>query len=83
MDSLHRLPLSDEEEELEIQPDTLPTQIDDPNLRLVGRFLTNRPIRTYMMMEKIETFWNPVRDVKIEEIKPNLYTFQFFHHLDL
>lgn len=83
MDSLHRLPLSDEEEELEIQPDTLPTQIADPNLRLVGRFLTNRPIRTYMMMEKIETFWNPVRDVKIEEIEPNLYTFQFFHHLDL
>lgn len=83
MASLHNLSLSDDEEELELQPEINSTQIADPNLRLVGRFLTNRPIRTYMMMEKIETFWNPVRGVKIQELEPNLFTFQFYHHLDL
>ena len=33
-------------------------------------------------MEKIEIFWNPVKGVKIQEIEPCLYTFQFNHHLD-
>lgn len=34
-------------------------------------------------MEKIESFWSPVKGVKIQEAEPGLYTFQFFHHLDL
>jgi len=83
MDSLHQLSLSEEEEELELQSGINSTQIVDPNLCLVDHFLTNRPIQSYMMMEKIETFWSPVRGVNIQEIEPNLYTFQFFHHLDL
>jgi hypothetical protein len=83
MASLQQLSLSEEEEELEILPDIPLPQPADPNLRLIGRFLTNRPIRNYMMMEKIETFWNPLRGIKIEEIEPGLFSFQFFHHLDL
>jgi hypothetical protein len=35
------------------------------------------------MMEKMETFWSPVKGVKIEEIEPGLYSFQFNHHLDM
>lgn len=83
MASIHQLSVSDEEEELEIQPDISPSQPADTNLQLIGRFLTNRPIRNYMIMAKIETFWNPLRCIKIEEIEPGLYSFQFFHHLDL
>lgn len=83
MATIQNLSLSDEDDELILQSDELPAQSVDPRLCLVGRFLTNRPIRSYMMMEKIETFWNPVKGVKIQEIEPGLYTFQFNHHLDL
>jgi len=47
-----------------------------------SRFLINRPIRSYMMMEKIETFWSPLKGIKIQEIETCLYTFQFNHQLD-
>jgi len=83
MASLHQLSLIDEEEELEFQTEEQSTNIVDPLLRLVDRFLTNRPIRSYMMMEKIETFWNPDKFVNIQEIEPGLCTFQFNHHLDM
>ncbi|RHN78166.1 putative transcription factor interactor and regulator CCHC(Zn) family [Medicago truncatula] len=82
MTTLQHLSLSDEEDELDIQFEEIPTQTNDPRLCLVGRFHTNRPIRSYMMMEKIETFWSPVKGMKILEIEPCLYTFQFNHHLD-
>ncbi|KEH17512.1 uncharacterized protein [Medicago truncatula] len=83
MASLHQLSLSNEEVELELHPVITLTQPSNLNLLLVGRFLTNRPIRSYMMMEKIKTFWNPVREMRIEEIEPGLYSFQFTHHLDM
>jgi hypothetical protein len=83
MTSLNQLSLSDEEDELDLQLEVSPVIAADPNLRLVGRFLTNRPIRSYMMMEKIKTFWNPVKGVDIHETEPGLFTFQFNHHLDM
>jgi len=83
MASIHQLSLSDEDDELEFQFDEPPTVTTDARLRLVGRFLTNRPIRSYMMMEKMETFWNPVKGVDIQEIEQGMYTFQFYHHLDM
>lgn len=70
MDTLQNLSLSDEEDKLELQPDITSSRTADPNLNLVGRFLTKRPIRSYMMMEKIKK-------------GPGLYSFQFSHHLDM
>jgi len=83
MASVNQLSLSDEEDELNLQLEVPPVITTDPNLRLMGRFLTNRPIRSYMMMEKIKTFWNPVKGVEIQEVEPGLYSFQFNHHLDM
>lgn len=38
----------------------------------------NRLIRYCMIMEKIESFWNPVKSVQIQEVEPHLYKFNSF-----
>jgi hypothetical protein len=82
---MEHLRIEGEEEELEIQFDESQASIEavEGSYVLVGRFLTDRPVRSYMMKEKIAEFWRPVCQMSIKEVDPNLYLFQFFHPRDM
>lgn len=53
------------------------------SLTLVGRFLTDRPIRSHIMKERMAGVWRPGRGVNIRDAGPSIFLFQFFHQLDL
>ncbi|MCI22704.1 DUF4283 domain protein, partial [Trifolium medium] len=80
---MERLTITAEEEELEIQVDDSQEKNENPALCLVGRFLTERPIRIRIMKEKMAEYWQPVCKVAIKEVNSNLFLFQFFHPKDL
>lgn len=52
-------------------------------LCLVGRFLTDRPIRTHIMKERMVSVWRPGRGVTIKEASPGVFLFQFFLEIDI
>lgn len=58
------------------------TQSFDLALCLVGRFLTDRPIR-HVMKERMAGVWRPGRKVLVKEIDTGIFVFQFFHKLDI
>ncbi|MCH93853.1 DUF4283 domain protein, partial [Trifolium medium] len=82
--NVEQLNINDEEDELELE-------IDDANVQaqrqqqfcLVGRFLTNMPIRVKTMMSKMGDIWQPGKGMDIEEAYPGLFIFKFFHQLDV
>jgi hypothetical protein len=75
----------EEEEEIEIpeQEISISREGFNPDLCLVGRFLTNKPVREKEMMENMAGVWTPVRGVAIRELGRGRFLFQFFHKLDL
>jgi 14-3-3 protein epsilon len=77
------LSLTDEEDDLEIQIDEEDTQVQKQSFNLVGRFLTNRPIKVKTMMDKMRDIWQPGKGMDIEEAHPGLFVFRFFHQLDV
>jgi 14-3-3 protein epsilon len=77
------LSLTDEEDDLEIQIDEEDTQVQKQSFNLVGRFLTNRPIKVKTMMDKMGDIWQPGKGMDIEEAHPGLFVFRFFHQLDV
>ncbi|XVF68232.1 hypothetical protein PTKIN_Ptkin10aG0188700 [Pterospermum kingtungense] len=59
-------------------------QLDvNPDLCLVGRFLTDKPIRFHIMKHRMASIWQPRKGINIKEITPHLFAFQFFHMVDL
>jgi hypothetical protein len=80
---IENLTLDDEDEELEIEVGDERQQIEKQSFNLVGRFLTNKPIRVKMLMEKMGDIWQPGRGMDIEEPYPGLFVFKFFHPLDV
>lgn len=52
-------------------------------LCLVGRLLTDRPIRTMIMKERMMSVWRSVKGVVIKEVSPGLFLFHFFQKRDL
>ncbi|MCH80235.1 hypothetical protein A2U01_0001001 [Trifolium medium] len=82
---MEHLNLVDEEEEFEIPEEELQKEGGgfNPALCLVGRFLTNKPVRVDSMMENMAGVWTPVKGVAIKEVKQGRFIFQFFHHLDV
>lgn len=53
------------------------------NLCLLGRFLSDKPIRSHIMKDRLSGIWRPGRGVSIKEVEPGLFRFQFFHKVDL
>lgn len=53
------------------------------DLCLVGRFATDKSIRTHIMKERLAAIWRPVKGVSIQEVEPRLFLFQFYHKIDL
>lgn len=62
--------------------DNTNAQQADTGLSLVGRFLTDKPIRTHIMRARLSGVWRPGKGVTIQEIEPGLFLFQFYHKLD-
>lgn len=50
---------------------------------MVGRFLTNRPVKFDIMRNVLATVWRPALGLTVTEIKDNLYRFDFYHEKDL
>lgn len=50
---------------------------------MVGRFLTDKHIKFDYMQQVLASVWRPVMGMRIKEIRPNLYIFQFFHEKDI
>ncbi|MCH83494.1 hypothetical protein A2U01_0004317 [Trifolium medium] len=77
------LNLQNEDDELEIELEEGEPEVQKVSFRLVGRFLTNRPIRVKVMMDKMGEIWQPGRGMAIEEAYPGIFVFKFFHQLDV
>jgi hypothetical protein len=54
---VEKLSLNNEDDELEIDIDDETLTVQQKSFSLVGRFLTNWPIRTQMMMNKMGDIW--------------------------
>ena len=82
---MEHLRLEDDEEEIEIPEEELAREGVgfDPNLCLVGRFQTNKQIRTQMAKENMKNIWSVVKGVEVSEVKTGVFLFQFFHKLDM
>jgi hypothetical protein len=85
METIDRLTLEDDDDEVEVEIEATPERELEinPALCLVGRFLTNRPIRLQWMKVAMGGVWSPVRGVTIKQAETGIFVFQFHHHLDL
>ncbi|PNX63015.1 hypothetical protein L195_g053297 [Trifolium pratense] len=84
MASMEHLSPSDEEDEvLTFESNSNEGAQADPSLCLIGRFLTNKPIKNHVMKETIAIVWQPGRKIAIKEVNKGIYVFQFFHKIDL
>jgi 14-3-3 protein epsilon len=77
------LVIDDEDDELEIEIDEDQSQDKRQQFWLVGRFLTNRPIRVNTMINKMGDIWQRGKGMDIEEAYPVLFIFKFYHQLDV
>lgn len=73
----------DEDDGLSFQVDGDAEAKHDLQLCLVGRFLTDRPIRVLIMKARMAGIWRPVKGVTIKEASPGLFLFLFFHVRDM
>jgi hypothetical protein len=80
---IENLQLHSDDDDLEIQLEDDERVVQKTSFRLVGRFLTNRPIRAKVMIDKMGDIWQPGRGITIEEAYPGLFVFQLFHQLDV
>lgn len=74
------------EEEVGIDlPDETENQSANIDLQhaMVDRFLTDKHIKFDYMQQVLASVWRPVMGMRIKEIRPNLYIFQFFHEKDI
>jgi 14-3-3 protein epsilon len=62
--------------------DNIQNEAVNLNLCLIGRFLTEKSIRTNIMKEHLANLWMPQRQVTIKKVAPSLFLFQFYHRID-
>ena len=51
--------------------------------RLVGRFLTDKPINFTAMKNTLASVWEPGKGINIKEVGAGRYLFQFYHEVDV
>lgn len=71
--------VEEENDGLSFHVDEGPEVVSDVNLCLVGKFLTDRPIRVGVMKECMAGVWSPVKGVLIKEASSGFFVIQFFH----
>lgn len=50
---------------------------------LVGRFLTDKVINFPAMKNTMASLWRPRKGVRIKDLSPTLFLFQFFNEVDV
>ncbi|MCI17989.1 DUF4283 domain protein, partial [Trifolium medium] len=85
MDRFERLTLEEDEADIEVEDEDVAEVEEEinPELCLVGRFLTRRTVRVHMMKLKMSDIWNPVRGVTIKSKDNGRFLFIFYHHRDV
>lgn len=79
--SLH---LDEEDEDgLVVAPTALVAPTVVHQRKVVSKFLTRKPIRFQIMRQTLASVWQLIRKVFIEQLEPNLFTFQFYHEIDV
>lgn len=82
--SFERMSLVEEDDDVTVlHVDNNGGQIMEDGLCLVGRFLSDKPIRSHIMKERLAGVWRPGKGVTIDEPEPGLFIFQFYHKIDL
>ncbi|CAH9105120.1 unnamed protein product [Cuscuta epithymum] len=56
---------------------------DRTSWSMVGRFLTDKPIRFDKMLQVMASIWRPSRGVDATELQDNLFQFDFYHEKEL
>lgn len=51
----------------------------DLSLCLVGRFLSDKNIRSQIMKECMSLVWKPFQGITISELEAGIFLFQFYH----
>lgn len=78
------LSISEEEEfGLEVGADIVGFTLEDLKLSLMGKLLTDKPIKFQFLKDTMAATWRPGKGVCIKELGYNLFIFQFFHEVDV
>lgn len=56
---------------------------EDLSLCLIGRFLTDHPIRLQIMKDCMAGVWRPLGGITVREVETGLFSFQFYHQVDI
>lgn len=78
--------LNDEETIFDVAEGQNPTASVSPSRDfwcLVGRFLSDRPIKLNVVENVLAAVWRPLMGVRISEVQSNLFLFQFFLEEDM
>lgn len=80
---LEGLRLEDDHTDMVIRAQDCEDEEDYLNLCLVGRFLTDRPLRLQVIKDRMAGVWRTLGVVAIRELETGLVLFQFFHPVDV
>jgi hypothetical protein len=82
---MEHLRLEEEEDEIELPEEELARGGGGFNhaLCLIGRFLTNKPIRSHMVKGHMRDVWSLVKGIDVREVNMGVFIFQFCHHRDI
>lgn len=56
---------------------------DDFKYTLVGKLLTEKPVKFNFMRDTLAAVWRPGKGMSVKEISSNLFLFQLFHEVDM
>ncbi|KAF2323496.1 hypothetical protein GH714_035733 [Hevea brasiliensis] len=69
-------------EGIEFEENEVAAVEEDFSLCLVGRFLTDSPIRFQFMKQTMASLWRPTEGMSAKEIAEGLFLFKFYHAVD-
>ena len=70
-------------EGLVISAEEAPVKVHSTRLCLFGKFLSDKAVNFNAMKTTLATLWRPMRGVKIKNLGQQLFSFQFYHDMDL
>lgn len=75
----------DEEEDtgLVLEDDEIAEYEENNRFILVGKLLTEKPVKFNFMKETLAAAWRPGKGMTVKEATENIYIFQFFHEVDM
>jgi len=75
--------LTEEEAQvLDFDEETLAEKVEDIELSLVGKLMTNDNFNVHVMKNVLNNVWKPSKGLVIRDLDINLFVFQFFSHAD-